>query len=286
MVAGEAGGRTAAPLPPVPAADAPAASSGGRPTGPPRASASRKSAMSLACASSADSSRSSRKRPNCNRSVRYASSVLRESPRSNSRYARKSSTRCSKRRSTIGFSIVATPECSGACPSSLAAAQERPQPQQTYERLRVAAVPDHAVELGQRHLDDLDALVLVRVGALVEQARGHEDVALLGREARRRIEARQMLPRARALADLLGELALRGVERALAIVELAGRQLEQRRLVDRLARLRDEVHPSPAVRHDPDRAGVLHDLALGLLAVVVAEAVDADPAEPPLPGDL
>ena len=40
---------------------------------------------SAGVASSADSSRSSRKRPYCNRSVRYASSVLRARPRSNSR---------------------------------------------------------------------------------------------------------------------------------------------------------------------------------------------------------
>src|SRR5829696_2168387 len=84
-----------------------------------------------------------------------------------------------------------------------------------------------------------------------------------------------MLPRARALADLFGEFALGGVERTLALlVELAGRQLQKGGLVHRLARLPHEVGPLAVVGDDPDRAGVLHDLALGLLAVVVAEAVD------------
>ena len=54
----------------------------------------------------------------------------------------------------------------------------------------------------------LDPLVLVRLGGLVVEIGGHEEVALLVGESRRGVEAREVLPGARALADLLGELAL------------------------------------------------------------------------------
>src|SRR5215210_1448281 len=266
MVAGEAGGRAGAPV----AAPRPA------PISPPRASASRKSAMSFGWASSADTSRSSRKRPNCNKSVRYASRVLRERPRSNSRYARKSSTRCSKRRAATGCSMVATVQGSSAAAPALRAAtrpsavQERPQPQEADERLRVAAVADHAVQLGERHLHDLDALVLVCLGALVVEVGGHEDVALLVGEAGRGVEARQVLPRPCALADLLGELALGGVERLLSLlVELSRRQLQQRRVVHRLTRLADQEQRLAVVRDHSHRPRMLDDLPLGLLAVLV-----------------
>jgi hypothetical protein len=51
---------------------------------------------------------------------------------------------------------------------------------------------------------------------------------LLRREAGRRVERAEVLPVLGALADLLGELALGRLERALPLlVELAGRQLEQ-----------------------------------------------------------
>src|SRR4029079_17900104 len=134
----------------------------------------------------ADVSRSSRKRPYCNRSVRYASSVFRESPRSNSRYARKSSTRCSKRLSTTGFSIVATLRVSRRRSSALwlqSAVQEGAEPEQPHERLRVARVADRVVQLGERPLHDLDPLVLVGLRRLVIEVRGHEEMALLVREA-------------------------------------------------------------------------------------------------------
>ena len=60
------------------------------------------------------------------------------------------------------------------------------------------------------------------------------------------------------------------LERVLALdVELAGRQLEHLLLVDRLARLVDEVDALAVVRDHRDRAGVADELALGHLAVVV-----------------
>src|SRR5262245_30921546 len=176
--------------------------------------------------------------------------------------------------------MVATPASSGVPASSLAAAtrasaaQERAEPEEADERLRVAAVANRLVELGERRLDYLDALVLIGRGAFVVEVRGHEEMAFLVREAGRGVEARQVLPAVRALADLLGELALGGVERALALlVQLARRQLEQGGVVHRLARLPHEVDPVAVVRDHPHRTRVLDDLPLGLLAVVVAEAV-------------
>jgi hypothetical protein len=79
--------------------------------------------------------------------------------------------------------VRSPPRCNAAVRRAASAGQERSQPQQPHERLRVATVPDRAVELGQRLLDDLDALVLVRIGRLVVEVGGHEQVALLIGEA-------------------------------------------------------------------------------------------------------
>src|SRR5262245_52782199 len=189
--------------------------------------------------------------------------------------------------------MVATPSSSGVPASSLAAAtrasaaQERSQPEEADERLRVAAAANRRVELGERQLDYLDALVLIGRGAFVVEVRGHEEMAFLVREAGRGVEARQVLPAAGALADLLGELALGGVERAFALlVQLAGRQLEQGGVVHRLARLSHEVDLLAVVGDHPHRAWVLDDLPLGLRAVVIAEAVDPDLGDPALPDHL
>ena len=80
------------------------------------------------------------------------------------------------------------------------------------------------------------------------------------------------------LADLLGQLALGGLQRLLALlVELAGRDLQQvrRRRSPRAAGAR-----ATAARRRgatiADRARVADDLALDLLAVLVAEALLAD----------
>ena len=76
------------------------------------------------------------------------------------------------------------------------------------------------------------------------------------------------------LADLLGELALGGLQRVLAlVVELAGRDLEQVRDADGLAGLADEPELVVVVEDDDaDGARVADELALDLLAVLVAEA--------------
>src|SRR4051794_10183694 len=133
--------------------------------------------------------------PNWRRSERYASSVLRDRPRSNSRYARKSSTRCS-----YGWAglAMATPGSSPGRRGSLRVQRrvQRLQPaaqlEQADQRLGVARLVDQRVELGQRAGLDVDALVLVRLGLGVRQARREVDVALLVGEAGRGVERRQV----------------------------------------------------------------------------------------------
>jgi hypothetical protein len=81
---------------------------------------------------------------------------------------------------------------------------------------------------------------------------------------------------ARGLADLLAQLALGGLQRRLALdVELAGRQLE-REAQDRLARLAHEPDALVVVGDDRRRVLAADDLALDLLAVVMAKALDGD----------
>src|SRR5215211_235985 len=108
--------------------------------------------------------------------------------------------------------------CTGGSPgrrSSPAAATrpspvgEGPKPKQADQALCVATVRDHLVEADQRLLDDLDALVLLGVRGLVVEVSRQVDVALLRRESGRGVEAREQPPAAGALADLLGQLALR-----------------------------------------------------------------------------
>src|SRR5918996_3056302 len=124
------------------------------------------------------------------------------------------------------------------------------EPEQADERLGVAALPDHPVELGERNLDDLDPLLLGGIGGLVEEVGGEVDVALLVGEAGRGVEARQAPPGACPLADLLGQLAPGRVERILArLVELAGGQLEQGGVVDRLPRPGPQGKPPPRETH-------------------------------------
>src|SRR4051812_38325508 len=134
-----------------------------------------------------------------------------------------------------------------------------------------------AVEVGQRPADDLDALALdrLRVGILGEPG-GQDDVDLLVHHADRRVERGQRLPVLGLQADLLGELARRGGHDVLALLELAGGELERVRVVDRLARLADEDEIGLVVADDPHRARVVDDRPLGLLAVGEAEPGELD----------
>ena len=89
------------------------------------------------------------------------------------------------------------------------------------------------------------------------------------------VEREQLLPARGLLADLLGQLALAGLERRLARhVELAGRDLERRRLPGRLARLARQPHVLVVERQHADRARV-PDLLARHLASPSAMAVAA-----------
>src|SRR3954451_25399701 len=176
---------------------------------------------------------------------------------------------------------MATPRDSPRPAGHLVGARRPSEPpaqlEQPDQRLGVARLVDERVELGERARLDVDALVLVRLGLRVREVRGEVDVALLIREARRGVEGGEVLPLRRGLADLLGELALGGVERRLALdVELARRQLEQVGGADRLARLAHEEDALAVVRDDADRAAVPHDLASDLLPVPVPERLRAN----------
>src|SRR3954452_9137463 len=129
----------------------------------------------------------------------------------------------------------------------------------------------------KRPADDLDAFVLVGLGSAIAQAGRVEDVDGLVRHARARHVRRDRLPLLGGLANLLGELALGGLERRLAfLVEAARGDLQEVRVVERLARLADEVQVRVVVDDDARRALVAHDLALDLVAVGEAEAVDRE----------
>src|SRR4051794_13557336 len=80
----------------------------------------------------------------------------------------------------------------------------RAEQQQADQRLRVARLLDRLVEPRQRPRDDLDALVLVGLGARVRQPGREEQLDALVREARARVEPVQRLPPLGGLADLLG----------------------------------------------------------------------------------
>ena len=103
---------------------------------------------------------------------------------------------------------------------------------------------------------------------------------LLVREAWRGEERAERLPLGGLLADLLGELALRGLQRVLALlVELAGRDLEQVGDADGLARLADQPQPVAVEHDDADGAGMVDELADCFLAVLVAEVAALDVEE-------
>src|SRR5215216_205787 len=133
--------------------------------------------------------------------------------------------RCSNGRDPRDGSMTATRPRSGTRPASLGAASapsgpeptpsapEGPEPQQRDEALGVVAAPDHVVELAEGRLHHLDPLVLLRLAAFVVEVPGKVGVHVLLGEAGRGVESRQVLPGSGALADLLGQLALGGLER-------------------------------------------------------------------------
>src|SRR3954447_12553730 len=97
------------------------------------------------------------------------------------------------------------------------------QPEQPDKRLRIAAVANRGVERTERNGAQLDALRFVALRAGLVQVGGEIQVDLLVREAGRRVARGQVLPGPGREPDLLGELALCGLERRLPLlVELAG----------------------------------------------------------------
>src|SRR5919197_2122550 len=157
------------------------------------------------------------------------------------------------------------------------------QPQQPDQRLGVARGGDRPVEVAQRPADDLDALVVLGLGVLVAQAGRQEDVHGFVHHADRRDGLGDRLPVLGRLADLLGQLALGRIERRLALdVEAAGGALGEIGIVDDLARLAHEEEVRAVVRDHADRPLVANDLALDLLAVGIAVALDVDADDPAL----
>jgi hypothetical protein len=140
------------------------------------------------------------------------------------------------------------------------------------------------LEAVQRPRDDLDALLVVGwVDLAVVQPGGQEEVDLLVHHADAREERRQVLPLVGALADLLGQLALPGLQRLLPLlVELARRDLQHVGVAGRLARLAHEPDVLVVDRDDAHRAGVSDDLAARLLPVREAELALVDAEDPAL----
>src|SRR5205814_9778341 len=126
--------------------------------------------------------------------------------------------------------------------------------------LAVSAFTDEIVEALDGLHHDLDALVLLRLQGVVRQLSRQVGMDLLVGEARARVEAGQMLPTGRGLADLLAELAPGGLE-DVGAVELSGGELEEALLADRLPGLAHEPDPLTVEGEHHRRARMLHDLA-------------------------
>src|SRR5437660_9790176 len=92
------------------------------------------------------------------------------------------------------------------------------QPQESDERLGILARSDRLIEPVQRPWNDLDPLVLVGlcVGCVGEVGRRVQPYALV-REPGAGVERGDLLPALSLLADFLGQLALGGVDRLLAL---------------------------------------------------------------------
>src|SRR5437660_9243008 len=103
------------------------------------------------------------------------------------------------------------------------------QPQERDQRLRVLAFVDRVVEFAERPGNDLDPLVLLGLSLrCLRELRGQVQPYALIAEAWARVEDLDLLPVGGLFADLLGELAFRGVQRRFSLdVELAGRDRER-----------------------------------------------------------
>src|SRR5439155_3434913 len=111
--------------------------------------------------------------------------------------------------------------------------------EQTRDRLCVLELAQALRDLFDPPADDLYLLVLLRTCRPSLHTFRDEQVHPLSAEARRRVERCELAPASAVQADLLRQLAARALERRLARLERAGRQLEQP-LARRLAQLSHE----------------------------------------------
>src|SRR4051794_7456494 len=184
--------------------------------------------------------------------------------------------------------LTTSPAADRSLPGGLEQLLQHQQPDQG---LGVLAALDRSIEARERDLDDLNPLLRgLLPGHVIELGGQEEPDALIG-EAGARIEAIQLAPVAGGLADLLRELALSTFERRLALhIQLAGRQLQQGRLLDRLARLLDHEEGAAVVRDHADGSGMDDDLpgrpaAVGVLKGLHPHGRDR-PSMDELPTDL
>src|SRR5579884_170247 len=149
--------------------------------------------------------------------------------------------------------------------------------QQPGERLRVLDLAEPRTDLLDGPAFELELLVGGGRGLAALDSLDHEQVHPLPAEPRRRPERRQLAPIAAGQPTLLLQLAPRGRQWLLPRLGRSRRQFQQPP-PRRLAQLPNERHVSLGVhRHDGDRAGMLHDLAL-----VLAPTLDREAEQPPV----
>src|SRR3954466_7353116 len=101
------------------------------------------------------------------------------------------------------------------------------QKQQPDDRFRVLTGLDQPGDVGLRHPDDLQLLVLGGARLAGFEGRRQEQMDALVGEAGRGEERRELPPLTTVQAGLFGQLATRSLERRLISVDESGRQFEQ-----------------------------------------------------------
>src|SRR5664279_2380856 len=133
--------------------------------------------------------------------------------------------------------------------------------QQARERLCVVQLRQPRLQLVDRPAEELQHLVVVRLGLTLLDAFGEVDVHPFPAEAGRRPERREERPFPAGEAALLSQLALRGCERLLPGLALARGDLDEP-CARRFTELPHERDGTVAVdRDDRHRVGMLDDLS-------------------------
>src|SRR5688572_26969147 len=106
---------------------------------------------------------------------------------------------------------------------------ELARPEQRRHGLGVgdAAVGDHGERLLHRQREDFEEFAAVELALARREAAGAEQLDSLVGVGHRGVDHAQALPVARGVPGLLEQLALGGLQRALALVHLARRQLDE-----------------------------------------------------------